>query len=226
MRSFIILFIILTGCQSVIDSFKANEKEAYADGVLHKVAAQLKEETGMRPIGTDGQMLHEIRKLGLSFFCYRPLDIVEGRKLLVHAIKAIEKEVNESPLIHPYLVETPFLPKRIRVSIFIYQPGGKDVPPGGLSIISAEDNKLRYKIDSLQKFGLTTIYEETYEEALARIADPTLPLVAYQPEPDRITPEEMARLRQGISFVGNDGAIWGLDANGNWAPVLPQSQSK
>ena len=217
MRLFILLLITTFGCQSITNGCRGvSNKEICADHVLHKIAKQIKKETGLLPSGTNGQMLHEIQKLGLSFECYRSLDIIEGRKLLVQCVNDLMNEINEYPPIHQYLIRNPFLPRHIRIKIFIYEPGKRDVPPGSLCVISADDGKLCYKIDSLDTYGFTTIYEETYEEALERIADPTLPLVAYHPDQKRIRPEELARLRQGIRFIGNDGAIWRLDENGNW----------
>ncbi len=190
-------------------------KQKLANEIRHKVALQVKQETGLRPVGTMGQMLHEIQKLGLSFYYYQPVDIVEGRKLLIKAVDTMLQEINSDTRIHPYLIRYPFMPRNVEMTIFLRNPDGRDVAPGTLRIIEAIDGCFCYQIDNPKTNRFTTIYKETYEEALQRLADPSLPLVGFQPDRE-ISPEELARLRKGISFVGDDGAIWHLGENGSW----------
>src|SRR3989338_2362660 len=71
---------------------KYSEKQDLANEVRSKVAKQLKQELGLSPCGTIGQMMHEIQVLGLSFFYYQPVDIAEGRKLLVQAVETMRQE--------------------------------------------------------------------------------------------------------------------------------------
>lgn len=191
------------------------EKEKLADDIIRKVATELKKETNLRPCGTMGQMLNEIQKLGLGFYCYEPTDIVEGRKLLVKAVNKMLAAVNNEPRIEPYLIRYPFRPRNIEIEIFLRSPDGKDVAPGSLWIIKASDGFLYYEIDNPKTKRLTTIYKETYEQAIERIANPTLPLVPFESD-TTINQEELAKLRKGISFIGDDRIIKHLDKSGCW----------
>jgi hypothetical protein len=77
---------------------------------------------------------------------------------------------------------------------------------------------LRYLIDVPEKAnGITTVYQETYEEAIQRLADPILPPVPYKPDSRKITSQDLIKLRNSVSFVDSNGSIWHLDENGCWA---------
>lgn len=191
------------------------EKQQVVNEIRRSVALQLKNTTGLRPIGTMGQMLRQVEKLGLSFQCSKPLGIVEGRKLLLQAVNAMLDEVNQNAKIRPYLYAYPFLPMDVEMEIFIRNPDGGDVPDGALCLVVAQDASLEYKIYNSTRRGFITVYKETFDQALERFADPSLPLVAFEPDPE-ISQEELARLRKGISFVGNDGVIWHLGETGEW----------
>ena len=191
------------------------EKEKLADGVLRKAAAQVKRETGLRPAGTIGQMLREVQILGLSFDYCKPIDIAEGRQLLLKAADTLLGEVNRETRIHPYLIRCPFAIRNVEIEIFLSTPEGGDVAPGSLRVIDLCGGVLRYQIAHPKRRGFLTIYKETHKEALERLADPSLPLASFQPDPES-TPEELAKLRKNVSFVSDDGSIWHLDPNGSW----------
>ncbi len=213
----IFLLILMSGCHRSTTLSKADiEKEKLANEIFHKAATKLKQETNLHPIGTIGQMLREIQILGLSFYYYKPVDIVEGRKLLIKAVNAMLDEVNQGTRIHPYLIRCPFRPRNIEIRIILRNCNGGDVAPGALWGIDASRGFLHYKVDNPSTKGLSIVYKETYEEALERLADPTLPLVPFQPDPE-INQEELARLRKNISFVSDDGSIWQLGENGGWS---------
>lgn len=193
----------------------ANKKQNIANEIRQKVASRLKKELDLDPSGTMGQMLNEIEKLGLSFCYYQPIEIAEGRKLLVKAVDSMLEEINKEPRVQPYLVRQPFIPRNIEIEIFLRNPDGNFVSEGALNIIEAVDGIFRYKIHHPTEHGFITVYQETYEEAVARIADPSLP-----PVPSKLkktaTEKEWEKVREGVSFIGNDGAIWKLDEKGNW----------
>ncbi len=191
------------------------EKQKLANKIRRKVASQLKQETQLRPCGTIGQMLNEIEVLGLSFYYYQLVDIAEGRKLLVKAVEAMREEVNNEPQIRPYLIRYPFAPRNVEIQIFLWSQDGRDPPAGALWGIEASGGILRYKIEHPDTKRLITVYQETYDEALQRLEDPSLPLASFEPAPE-ISQEELARLRKGISFVADDGSIWHLGADGCW----------
>jgi hypothetical protein len=214
---FIAFIIGLTSCHAP-DRFHDQagiDKEKYADAILNKVANQLKQETELRPIGNMGQMLYDVERLGLSFYYYKPVDIAEGRKLLVEAINKTLSEINYNEDIRPYLCRYPFLPRNIQIEIFLRTSEGRDLPSDALCVLDAKGGLLRFDIHHAQKNKFITLYKETYEQALERIADPSLPLVPFEPD-EEISQEELARLRNGIRFLSNDGSIWHLNEKGFW----------
>jgi hypothetical protein len=217
---FLLLAIAITSCSAPDPDPEGAKKERLADEILHKVAAQLKRETQLYPIGTIGQMMYQIEILGLSFFYYQPVDIIAGRKLLVQAVNAMVEKVNQEKKIHPYLVRYPFNSKNIEIQIILRTSDGRDVQPGTLCSLGADEGMLIYKVYSAKQNELLTIYKETFDEALQRLADPSLPLVACDPDPD-ISPDELKRLRNGIRVVSDDGSIYHLDENGSWIQDRP-----
>lgn len=209
----IILIIVITACNR--SNYTLPEKEKLADKILHRVALQMKQEAELRTCGTMGQMLNEIQKLGLSFCYFNPVDIAKGRKLLIRAAEALMKEMNEDERIRPYLSRHPVRPWNIEIIIFLQNSDNSEFPPGSLIIISITDGILKYKIDHPNKMELITVYKETYQEALDRIADPTLPLAQFEPD-FKLSPEELARLRKNIRYLSNEGRIYHLGENGAW----------
>lgn len=206
----------MVGCRQSSCERKKNKKEKLSNEILRKATSKLKQETDLHPIGTIGQMLNEVQKLGLSFYYYKPTDIVEGRKLLIKSVNTLMDEVNQEKRIHPYLIRYPFLPRNIEIEIYIRSPEGSDMPIGNLWIVEACDGVLRYDIHHPTDRGFVTVYKETYEEALERIKDPSLPLVPFQPDTKKISPEELSKLRKGISMVTDDGTILYLNEAGQW----------
>lgn len=218
----IILSFIMgtTACQranNLPEKQASNDKQTLANQVRKKAASRLKEELKLRPCGTIGQMLHEIQILGLSFYYYQPVDILEGRKLLVKAIDTMLEEVNNESQIHPYLIRFPFKPRNVEIQIFLWNPDGREVSPGSLNVIEASEGYLTYDIHHPTDNGFITVYKETYEEAVQRLADPALPLVSYQSDSRKITSQDLTKLRKSVSFVDNEGFLWHLNENGCWA---------
>jgi hypothetical protein len=214
------ILLVMLGLTSCAPSESAEdragiEKERLADGILRKAATQLKQEVGLRPGGTIGQMMREVQVLGLSFTYHKPIDIVEGRKLLLKAAHTLLDKINQEPRIRPYLIRYPFAPRNVEIEIFLRTPDNGFVPPDALRVITVREGVLRYKINNPKKVGFATIYKETYDEAVARLADPSLPLAAFEPDRE-LTAEETAKLHKSVSLVSDDGSIWHLGPNGSW----------
>lgn len=213
---FILLILSANSCQPISESDQEGiKKENAANRILKKVALQLKTETDLRPTGTMGQMHYDVGKLGLSFHYRKPVDIAEGRKLLIQAVNAMLKEVNQDEKIRPYLCRHPFLPRNIEIEIFLKAQDGRSVPAGALCVIDAQDGFLRYDVRGPEDHGFITVYKETFSEALERLADPSLPLASFKPD-EEVSKEEVARLRKNIRMVGSDGVILHMDENGSW----------
>jgi hypothetical protein len=165
---FLIVIFLAVGCQQNI-GYELSKDEKLANEITSRVAAKLKKEMGLRPCGTNGQMMNKIKVLGLSFNYYKPISIEEGRELLITAVDEFVKAVNEDERIRPYLNNYPFESKNIDIEIFLHNPNGSDVTAGNLRVISSVGGILEYDIRDPKTNRLTTIYKETYEEAVSKM---------------------------------------------------------
>lgn len=165
-----VICILFVSCNSSNNrTYYLSEKERASNKILNEVAIQLRNEWGLIPSGTAGQMMDEIQMLGLSFKYLKPLDIEKGREILIDAVNRFDAAINADEKIRPYLVQFPFEPKNVLIEIYIHGPNYNDVEKGELSVISASDGILKYKIDDPITGRLTTICKETYEEAVQKI---------------------------------------------------------
>ncbi len=117
---FLIASIFITGCMqnsSVID-YISSPKSQLANEISKQVALQLKKEQDLYPCGFGGGMMNQIRMLALSFNYYKPINIEQGRELLMAAGSLFLKTINEDERIRPYLDTYPFQPKNIEIRIF------------------------------------------------------------------------------------------------------------
>ncbi len=164
----VITSLFLTGCAQRL-KHQPSEKEKLTNNILKKVSHKLKKENGLQPCGTGGQMMDEIVMLHLAFNYYLPVDVEQGRKLLITAVNEFLAEVNSDEKVRPYLKNYPFMPHNIQIVIFIQNPDGSDVAPEQLRVISAMRGLLAYEINSPTGFFIT-VHAERYEEALLQLS--------------------------------------------------------
>jgi hypothetical protein len=166
----LISVFITCGCEKKIDfTYRPSEKQKLANKIRKESAIQLKNELGLIPCGSGGQMMGQIQMLALSFDYREPIDIETGRELLIAAVEKFAAEINSNEAIRPYLENYPFGPKNIEIEIYIQDRNGKDFGPKKLSIITARKGLLRYKIHTPDNCALETVHEETFEEAIKRV---------------------------------------------------------
>lgn len=175
-----ILFILfLAGC-SLSDNrnrYRPSEKEKIVDEILHKTAAKLRKENHLISCGDSGQMMYEVKKLGLFFEYQDFVDIEKGRELLIAAAEKLLEEINKEERIRPYLANYPFEPKNIEISIFPIHPQNEN-DPLAFKVISMRDGTLSYKIDDPNGPRFHVVQQEKYEEALKLVQTPALPPLA------------------------------------------------
>ena len=169
MRYFLIIMIhfFLLSCNRN-ELYQPSEKYKIASEIRNRVAKKLVQKQGLIPFGTDGQMLDQIQMLGLYFQYRKPLNIDEGRELLVYAVQTFLVEVNTDQRVQPYLNNVPFQPRNIIISICPKNPDGSSFGGENLSIIDVNEGVLRYHINGPDGF-LKEVYRETYEEALQKV---------------------------------------------------------
>ncbi|MBI5272425.1 MAG: hypothetical protein HY861_00390 [Chlamydiia bacterium] len=180
----VIAIAFLIGCEKVPIKYQLSTKQQLADTNIKRVAIKLKNEFGLIPCGTAGQMMHQIQMLGLMFDYRQSADIEAGRKLLIAAIQELISAVNADEQLRPYLNNYPFCPKNIEIEIYLQNHDGSRVDGGRLSVITARKGILEYKIAGIDPRAFSqVILTETYEEALARASGHAAsPQSATEPE--------------------------------------------
>lgn len=159
----------MSACNMAYDGNNPNKKGDSARAVRRRVAFKLKKEKELYPCGTGAQMMNEIQMLGLAFNYFKPIDIEEGRKLLIDSVDEFVAAVNADVEIRPYLGNYPFEPKNIDIRIFMKNRDGSQTERGLIRCISSIDGILEYDISDPQTGRLRTIFKETYAEALQRL---------------------------------------------------------
>ena len=163
-----ILLLITVGCSHFNpyrDKSGLSKDELIVNEIIAKTARHLKKEKGLQPCGTGAQMMDEVKMLALSFDYNKPLEIEEGRKLIVYAVETFVSMINSDERIHPYLYNYPFEPKNVEVAIFIKNPDRSSIEPEKLCLISVIKGILEYDVHDAKTSHLKTIYEETFVEA-------------------------------------------------------------
>jgi|HubBroStandDraft_4_1064222.scaffolds.fasta_scaffold125730_1 hypothetical protein len=165
----VIIFLILVGCGK---SYKPSQASIIANDIQKKVMLQLKKEKNLFPCEFGSGAKNPIKSLHCGFDYYNEVDIEKGRELIILAVNKFTAEINANAKVRPYLAVYPFKPENMDVEIFFKQSNGSELSPERIHIISIINGKLRYKTAVPgQGRPLTTIHEETYEEAIAKLND-------------------------------------------------------
>ena len=114
--------------------------------------------------------MNEVRMLALSFFYYKMIDIEEARKLIIYSMQTLAEEINAEKKLRKYLYKYPFPPKRTEIMIIVHNRDYSTVSPEYISVVSFHNGKISYDITNPETNRLDTIYKETYEEALEKLA--------------------------------------------------------
>ena len=167
----LILLIVISFFQfsCTQNNLEYTPKSQLANEISNRVALQLKKERDLYPCGFGGGMMHQIRMLALSFNYYKPVEIEQARELLFSAGSLLLKTINENEQIRPYLDTYPFQPKNIEIRIFLKAADKFAIEDEKLCGISMLDGILEYEIHDPKTKKLTTIYSETYEEAMEKL---------------------------------------------------------
>jgi hypothetical protein len=137
--------------------------------IERKVFLQLKKEKNLYPCEFGGGARDPIELLHCGFDYYKEIGIEEARELLLLAGHQFLKEINTNEQIRPYLATYPFKPENIQINIFLKKSDGSEIGLDKLHVISMQKGAMIYKIRDLKTERLTILYEETYEEAEARL---------------------------------------------------------
>ena len=166
-----VLLLFLVACSGT--NYQPSEKSRIVNEIRAKTARRLKIELGLEPAGFGGQMMDEVKMLALAFDYNKPIEMEEGRKLLVEAVHTFVSMVNANEAIRPYLYNYPFEPKNIIVTIYLKNPDRSSIEPEKLCIVSADEGNIRYEVEDSKTTLLRTIYSESFAEAERKVKDYT-----------------------------------------------------
>ena|SRR3990167_8677558 len=156
---------LIFGCSSM--TYKLSKDEKIVNQITEETAKKLKEKKNLILIGTGGQMMHEIEMLAMSFQFFHEVDLEKARELIVYAVREYLSDINNNEEVRPYLHNYPFTAKNVEIRIFFYGPDRRELPPDKIVYISSRNGILRYYIRADDDHP---IHQETYEEALGKIA--------------------------------------------------------
>ena len=145
-------------------------REVHHSKFAHKITIQtgqkLRDEKELYLIGTGGQMMDDIKMMYMGFQYFKPVNLGNGRDLLVYSIQLYLNEINKNEKVRPYLHEYPFTPKNIEIDIWIRNADGSKVASDRIRHVHIADGILSYHMDGIDEYSRKTVHEETYEEAL------------------------------------------------------------
>jgi hypothetical protein len=169
---FLIAAIFLCGCvENKLDiDCKKNIKSRLVNEIGNRVFIRLKEDKNLHLCECGGRMMDQITLLHLGFDYFKQINIEEARELLVKASVLFLKIINEDEQIRPFLKNFPFLSTNIEIRIFLHTSYNSQLDSKQLCVITLLNGYLHYKIHNPETSLLTTIYTETFEEAIEKLA--------------------------------------------------------
>jgi hypothetical protein len=167
---FLVAIIFTSGCMQHDSEINyTRHKSRLIDEIGNKVFKELKKEKELYPLECGGRMMNQITLLHLGFKYYKSIEIEQAREILISAGNLLLKTINENEQIRPYLNIHPFTYNNIGIEIFINNSDNLQFDSKNLSVISLNQGLLQYDIHPLETKKLTTIYSETYEEAIEKL---------------------------------------------------------
>lgn len=158
------LFISTAQGGDMVESLYSAQ-ELLVNNISKKIAKDLSNQYGIYYSGVGGDIKDDIKKLALSFNCYREINIEEARKLLVSCSQKYLNEINESNDLRSYLHNFPFSINDMEVSIYFFKPNRANVDINQLCIAEVVYGTLFYK-KWKSEYSMEKILEESFEEAL------------------------------------------------------------
>ncbi len=173
MKTKAIIFALLC---FVFSSYNYRKKmDGSTSGVIFDTASYIQKQYGLQAGGFGGGARNGVAHLSLDFLVSKDLTAEEAKRLLVICVEAFLNNINSDKALRPLLVEYPFPPSRISLSLLI-ESGKKDheVAPGDLLSCSLYSGTvvcatLRERT-SFITVDKEIYYKETYEKA-KRIVD-------------------------------------------------------
>jgi hypothetical protein len=205
MQLIIFFILLLTSCVPKPSNIEPHPAKDMVLEIERKVLLQLKKEKNLYPceFGSGGKTPVTLLHWGFNY--YRKVGIEEARELILSTTDHFLAEINSNEKIRPYLASYPFQPENLQIVICFFNQDGSLLEPEKLSIVSIHRGKLKY--DNLipsAGLPLTTIYQETYEEASAKLEQKTIQLSGKDElSRDEIFPPKDGKLRALQGRINN-----------------------
>jgi len=161
------------------NSYESPDYVRKAHAITAQVARKIKEEAGLRLIGTGGGMMGHIRMMAMSFAHYGGVTMEEGRELVVYCVQEYLAAINACEEIRDHLIHYPFTPRDIEIRLFIRGPKNEEVPIGEFNVVEIINGRLDYHIEQPGLPSMKRVHRENYQEAVKIIEeqDPTMQLI-------------------------------------------------
>ncbi len=166
----IILSLILL-FSFIFFQFKDFTKPDPVNNLAIEVSKFIAEKYELTPIGIGGSFKEGISLIKVKFnFNGKPLDIGEGRKMIINVSEDVLKFINSNQNIRHLLKNYPFNIDNIDIDIFCYNSEGKVINDPYLKIISNDHKEISYFTqDPNNSLRYKQEIFETYIEALRKV---------------------------------------------------------
>ena len=164
---FPVLFLF-SGC-----CFFKKDYPEIAHEITLRTAKQLEKEKGMELVGTGGGMIKQVNRLSMFLNYYSPQEIPEARKLALFVTDKFLYNINSDEKVRPYLNNYPFKIEDLKIFLSFLPSKYREVEPGKLDHIVINNGRLTFNTRSKETGRLTTLFEETIEEAREKVSNMT-----------------------------------------------------
>ena len=167
-KYFILLFIIIAGCQTT----EYQKRVKLENNVISKTIKQWENEKNLMLIGQGGSIVPGNEFIGLFFNYYNPVTIDEARNLIIGIAQDFLSNLIQNENLNN-LLDIPYDMNKIEIEIFIYNTDRTSRPFPEINYVNIKNKMLKFycknKYLSIDEPSFEIIHEESYEEALKLI---------------------------------------------------------
>lgn len=176
------VFSVVCGCAllcSLCGATTFAQNKRYVDYFLHLYAAELfRTRSFVLNKSWAYVSQNRLERVGMNFSCYKAMTINQSRRLVVDVIDQLVDRINaDSEMKARHLVDEPFYADRIRLELKTENIFSENVDTASVRHIHFNGTDIVYEtypLSTLYSGSPSTIYQETFEDALMKLDDPTL----------------------------------------------------
>lgn len=161
MKCFCFIFTIFI-CAGCVQPPGKHPHCTEADRVTKKYINTMEQKYGLKPFGSGGAMLNEVKGIYVYFSADYPASISSARELVVRMAQILLEDINEDERLRPHLAYYPFEAKSLQIGIS-FVPRDPDNAEA-VDAVHLIKGKVNYNIVGPNR-GYKEIYEEPYEQA-------------------------------------------------------------